>query len=100
MSVSFYLDGARDFDTEFNVANRNFVRLCELLGLDLHQQSQGYCGSLTGEALVVFREKVTFALDSVRAMPETDTGVPDVVHGRVLMLATAALDRRTTLRYS
>ena len=77
MSVSVYLrtDGA---DVDFNVANDNWTRIVELLGLELDDH---WCGTFEGPALVDLRDRVVFALDAIKAMPAVDGGTPTVEVG-------------------
>jgi len=68
MSVSFYVDGSE----QLNVANGNFARLTELLGVEMD-----WGGEMAGPELAKFREKIAFVLESIQALPELDGGKPD-----------------------
>lgn len=71
MSVSFYVSLGQDAP-ELNVANGNFVRLMEILGYD-HPEA---VGEFTDALLLDLRHRVVFVLDSIKAMPDLDGGVP------------------------
>lgn len=60
---------------EMNVANGNFYRLMELLGLSTEE----YCGTWGDGSLQHVREKVTFVLEGIKAIPELDGGKEDVI---------------------
>ena len=61
-----------DYDNplSLNVANGNYIRLMQLLGLD----HSGYCGTWGDGSLQEVKDKLTFALESLKAMPELDGG--------------------------
>lgn len=69
MSVSFYVDG----EHVMNVANGNFHRICELLGVEMDGG-----GEMDGAQLEAFGKNVDFVLASLKAMPALDGGKPDV----------------------
>jgi hypothetical protein len=57
---------------ELNVANGNFCRIMELLGFP----GAEYCGTFGDGSLQDLQERVTFALQSLIAVPALDTGRP------------------------
>lgn len=57
---------------EMNVANGNYVRLMELLGLDYSD----YCGTWGDGSLQHLQERLGVILEGLKAMPEMDSGVP------------------------
>ena len=85
MSVTFLVtrnnNGTHEYlsndDNEVNVSNVNFASIMRLL--DTHNED--YCGSLADYELHEFKAKINFVLDSVKAMPELDSGTPTEQQG-------------------
>lgn len=68
MSITVFVAG---FDDDYvNVTNTNFLRLLELLGVD----DPGPAGEFSGPALDELSARITFALESLAALPELDGG--------------------------
>jgi hypothetical protein len=59
---------------ELNVANGNWARLVDLIGMELALDPWQGEGRLEGAALVEFVGRVRFLLDSITAMPALDGG--------------------------
>lgn len=62
-----------------NVSNSNAFAIFELVGAEFD-----YCGSIDGESLADFREKVSFALASLIEMPALDGGSETFADGNVI----------------
>lgn len=85
MSVTFLVvrnnNGTHEYlsndDNEVNVSNVNFASITRLLDI----YNEDYCGSLADYELHELRTKISFVLDSVKAMPELDNGTPTEKQG-------------------
>lgn len=64
-----------------NVANGNFVSLLELLGLCSYNDPDIWCGQWNDGSLQAVKDKITFVLDSLKAMPALDGGTETQVSG-------------------
>lgn len=60
---------------ELNVANGNYVRIMELIGLD----SSEYCGTWGDGSLQYVADRIRVCLDGLQGIPELDAGIPDRV---------------------
>ena len=71
MSVDIYIPGLT-LDDDMNIANGNFRRLADLIGLDIPPPGEGLIGEIYELAKV--REQVIIVLQGVAAMPDLDAG--------------------------
>jgi hypothetical protein len=83
VSINVWVEGDPNHETagDFNVSNDNWMRLLSLIGAD---DLTLWAGSLCGGGLADFRCKVVFALETVRRMPELDSGTPSRHIGNIV----------------
>lgn len=86
MSVSVYVgpyvrgQHVSDAEDTFNVSNSNFAAIMRLLGYeqDEYVSDDGCVGEFAGARLLELKQRVDFALMSIRALPMLDEGTEPV----------------------